>query len=1355
MNIFFLIRTLLCLIGCYPFLVISQTLNKPKLVIPYGHHYGIQKSLFANNNELLVTSDEAFTIVSDVRSGKPLYYLNGVNPSVSANGKYIATIQDSFAYVWQTDGGLLVTKLKVNGESWKTIFHPSEPILVVQYKSTATNKEHPAGLFFDLEVWDLSAKKSLGLFESQTTKNKTGCNECNNNLCPIYGTMFNRTGDSLRIIFNSSIQSYKIRQWTNPQTVCLKFEEEKSEGILLKASILSNNYIEVYHDKSAAAFDEFGNHLCDWDKATPNELAAKPVDLVSANGRYVLQYTSDKILLRDNNREIQKTYSANGIKKISFNNRSTYVLIEFLNEMPRYFSSEKFEETELLNKEDQEGFPEYTYVTQTEDAPELQSIFGGMKAGLPKKPKILSKLNKWGVTDIDPYAQMNEVMNGMENETNSSYTNTGIIINLSSRRKISKIQSLIKLTGDISFSPDSKFMLLNTGKVVSVYSIPYARNLINLPFSMKESMAFSSDSRWLTHYSFTFSPDTSIFSIVNLETSQVKNIIQLKKPRLFPEIMLKDGNTKALVQYPTGDYSVFELASGNLLESGISKYHFVSSDGNKMGVYNLNDNNIEISQLSVPGKNITINLPEIKKEKKKKNTDEQVDIYKARFADRSNALIVYNTKELIYFPDMNNIADTQKYSNEKGFRVSNNMSLSPNGKYIKIQTPEGPCIILDTKSRNSSPLVLGEEQNNEDEENSMASGKKMGLILRRVTNGNFGEIQKDVAKFSVTGDSVLACYQNKAILYATNNPIPLKETRYEGEIKYFNQQANLVIEDFHGELKFQKIYENQKWFSMIPFKNGDCVYILPNDIYFGSKSSTRHLGYLSGDKSLSYKQFDFINNRPDIILRELGNTDQHYIAMYDSAYKIRKRRDGIKDIKIVGNPAAPDVIITNADLIKGELTDSILTLQIQIKSPGQMPDRLSVYINGNPVYGQRGLKISKKQSLVSETLRLPLSEGPNNIEISAFDVLGQEGYRRPFNVQYSPLKRSDPKVYFIGLGAAQYADKEKNLSWAKNDITEMLASLSLKYGKNIEIDTIFNQQLTKGKLDAIHRKLSKSTLNDLVIVYYSGHGQIDISKAEAFFGTYDMDFSKPSLKGISMQDFNELTEGIPARNKAIFIDACHSGEINTEAWKLKQQTEKKSSPIQLTPATSDAELEKLTVRKGGDYYFVNPKKIEPFDMALELFTDLYQGNGTNIIAAARGLEAAKECPEFEHGVFTFCALKGMSNLSADEDKNGELSIGELRSFIIEKVSKYSIICQQDNSIQQAVSRKENEFNDWIVINNSNSITKSKTAFILTDDGKEKPFAKGKRIFNEIKKAKDTKDDVQKGSLKKRILGKLL
>src|SRR5687767_8453652 len=100
-------------IVCSPFFVKSQsTSGQPRLIIPFGHQMGILHTLFSHENNMLITADEKMTIVSDVRSGKPLFYLQGTRPVISAKDNFIATIVDSVVMVWNTNDGLLANSLR-------------------------------------------------------------------------------------------------------------------------------------------------------------------------------------------------------------------------------------------------------------------------------------------------------------------------------------------------------------------------------------------------------------------------------------------------------------------------------------------------------------------------------------------------------------------------------------------------------------------------------------------------------------------------------------------------------------------------------------------------------------------------------------------------------------------------------------------------------------------------------------------------------------------------------------------------------------------------------------------------------------------------------------------------------------------------------------------------------------------------------------------------------------------------------------------------------------------------------------------------------------------------------------------
>src|SRR5690606_12446955 len=61
----------------------------------------------------------------------------------------------------------------------------------------------------------------------------------------------------------------------------------------------------------------------------------------------------------------------------------------------------------------------------------------------------------------------------------------------------------------------------------------------------------------------------------------------------------------------------------------------------------------------------------------------------------------------------------------------------------------------------------------------------------------------------------------------------------------------------------------------------------------------------------------------------------------------------------------------------------------------------------------------------------------------------------------------------------------------------------------------------------------------------SGHGLLN-NDFDYFLSTYDVDFNNPQNKGLPYEMLEDLLDSIPARNKLLLIDACHSGEVDKE-----------------------------------------------------------------------------------------------------------------------------------------------------------------------------------------------------------------
>ena len=131
---------------------------------------------------------------------------------------------------------------------------------------------------------------------------------------------------------------------------------------------------------------------------------------------------------------------------------------------------------------------------------------------------------------------------------------------------------------------------------------------------------------------------------------------------------------------------------------------------------------------------------------------------------------------------------------------------------------------------------------------------------------------------------------------------------------------------------------------------------------------------------------------------------------------------------------------------------------------------------------------NRKATSIDTVVSVKLSEGENIIETSVTTTNGIESFRSPLYVKYSPRNPQKQILKFIGIGIDKFEDAQYDLQYSTKDIRDLSLRLKSKYGNAIVIDTIFNRNVTVSNIKAIRRKLQQTSVNDKVIVAYSGHG---------------------------------------------------------------------------------------------------------------------------------------------------------------------------------------------------------------------------------------------------------------------------
>lgn len=428
------------------------------------------------------------------------------------------------------------------------------------------------------------------------------------------------------------------------------------------------------------------------------------------------------------------------------------------------------------------------------------------------------------------------------------------------------------------------------------------------------------------------------------------------------------------------------------------------------------------------------------------------------------------------------------------------------------------------------------------------------------------------------------------------------------------------------------------------------------------------LHYITRDlKLITFEQLDVKYNRPDKVLEAIGNTDTALIRSYRKAWEKRIKKLGIDTTQFRDGYSVPEADISNRDDIEAEQTKGMLALRIKGTDSAYQLDRFNIWVNETPLFGQRGISIKKKKAnSIDTTITIQSSQGENRIETSVTNVNGTESYRMPLYVNYTPAIKQKEMIRFIGIGIDQFNEPKYNLQYSVKDIRDLARKLKEKYKEAIIIDTLFNEKVTTENVKLLKQKLLQTTVNDKVIISYSGHGLLS-KEFDYFLSTYSVNFTTPEENGLPYDELENLLDSIPARKKLMLIDACHSGEVDKED--LVRLAETSDSLVKgFTPVAYKKEDKHLGLKNS-------------FELMQSVFVNVGKSTGATIISAAAGTQFALERNDLKNGVFTYSILEAMK-------KYLSLKISELRKIVGERVE------QLTRGLQKPTSRNEIIAADW-------------------------------------------------------------
>jgi hypothetical protein len=225
----------------------------------------------------------------------------------------------------------------------------------------------------------------------------------------------------------------------------------------------------------------------------------------------------------------------------------------------------------------------------------------------------------------------------------------------------------------------------------------------------------------------------------------------------------------------------------------------------------------------------------------------------------------------------------------------------------------------------------------------------------------------------------------------------------------------------------------------------------------------------------------------------------------------------------------------------------------------------------------------------------------------------------------STVNSSNVRIWAVVVGVADYNHMPK-LKYTDNDAYEYAAFLKSVEGGGLpdnQVKVLVDEEATRNNvLISLQTMFKKADANDMVIMYFSGHG------LEGCFLPYDYDgMSNKLMHSEVLQIFQQSK----AKYKVCLGDACHSGTLtNTLAAK---------SPARVTLDRYYAAFEEST-------------------------------GGIALLMSSKGEEVSLEDSGLRRGVFSHYLIKGLKG-DADVDGNKIVTINELYDHVYSNVRSYT------------------------------------------------------------------------------------
>ncbi|MGD9229352.1 MAG: caspase family protein [Desulfobacterales bacterium] len=294
--------------------------------------------------------------------------------------------------------------------------------------------------------------------------------------------------------------------------------------------------------------------------------------------------------------------------------------------------------------------------------------------------------------------------------------------------------------------------------------------------------------------------------------------------------------------------------------------------------------------------------------------------------------------------------------------------------------------------------------------------------------------------------------------------------------------------------------------------------------------------------------------------------------------------------------------------------------------------------------GSYHLEVSREGYITERKWITVTSNQDIQVDIDLVQQIAEKDIGISQQTPFLPKKEMFRQHWAVIIGVSRYSDTRiQSLRYATADAKYfyhwLVSSKGGKYAPN-NIRLLLDKKATGRNIkDALFNWLRQAIQEDIVIIYFAGHGSPDSpdSPENLYLLPYDTQYDNIAATGFPMWDVETaLKRFIKAKRVIVIADACHSGGVGQSFDVCRRSTR----GIGVNPIST--RLEKLS-------------KI---------------GKGVAVISASGEKQTSQEGNQWGggHGVFTYYLMEALKG-KADYNQDRKVSLGELIPYLSEQVRR--------------------------------------------------------------------------------------